>query len=173
MGHKGLNDMKCIWNLFTDGTDKPVTWLDHKPNYRFAIYNFGTVNNTSDDLVLDKETGLIWPRNAFLANRTYNWLDARTSSRELKFANRIGWRLPTVEELSSLVDTRNSRPALPSNHPFVNVQIGATALGYWTSTAFEDGSGAGWFVNLDSGAAGPGNNTILGHFWPVRGGSNA
>ena len=165
--------MKCIWNIFADGTDKPVAWLDHKPNYRFAIYNFGTANNTSDDLVLDKETGLIWPRNAFLVPTPNTWLNTRTSAREFKFANRIGWRLPTVEELSSLVDTRNSRPALPSNHPFVNVQVGATALGYWTSTPFEDGSGAGWFVNLDSGAAGPGNATIPGHFWPVRGGSRA
>ena len=58
------NNMKCIWKLFIDGTDTSVAWLDHKPNTRFAIYNAGTATNPNDDLVLDKETGLIWPRHA-------------------------------------------------------------------------------------------------------------
>src|SRR6185295_12383575 len=54
---------KPIWELFIDETDTPVAWIDHKPNLRFALYNGGTTNPL-DDLVLDKETGLIWPRNA-------------------------------------------------------------------------------------------------------------
>ena len=33
-----------------------------------------------------------------------------------------GWRLPSVAELASLVDPANSNPALPTGHPFSNVQ---------------------------------------------------
>jgi hypothetical protein len=50
---------KPIWKLFVVGTDTAVAWFDHKPNLRFAIYNPGGTSNPSDDLVLDKETGLI------------------------------------------------------------------------------------------------------------------
>jgi uncharacterized protein DUF1566 len=82
--------------------------------------------------------------------------------------------LPTVEELSSLVDTRRSNPALPVGHPFVSVQAGATDPVYWTSTNHENPTAAAWFVNFNSGAAGLGTKggspQILGFVWPVRGG---
>lgn len=40
------------------------------------IYNHGTPEDERDDLVLDKETGLIWARNANLARETKTWKDA-------------------------------------------------------------------------------------------------
>jgi len=166
--------LKPIWELFIDGTDTSVAWTDHKPNTRFAIYNAGGTSNPNDDLVLDKETGLICPRNANLKANALNWLDANTSCRELKFANRIGWRIPTVEELSSLIDTRRTNPALPAGHPFVSVQFGDGVWAYWTSTNHENPSAAAWFVNLGQGGAGlatkGGNPQVLGFVWPVRGG---
>ena len=36
-------------------------WVDHGPNPRFAIYGGGTGNH-ADDVVFDKETGLVWER---------------------------------------------------------------------------------------------------------------
>ena len=163
---------KPIWELFIDETDTPVAWIDHKPNLRFALYNGGTTNPL-DDLVLDKETGLIWPRNANVNGTALNWLDANTTCRGIKIATRIGWRLPTVEELSSLIDTRRTNPALPTGHPFVGVKFGPTEWAYWSSTSHENPDGSAWFVNLGSGAAGlatkGGNPQVLGFLWPVRG----
>lgn len=165
---------KPIWKLFIDTTDTSVAWIDYKANSRFAIYSAGTIQNKNDDLVLDKETGLIWPRNGNLLTNAVPWLDANTMCRTLKFANRIGWRLPTVEELSSLVDVRFSNPALPAGHPFLAVQTGEGVSPYWTSTNYENPSTAAWFVNLgsgDAGTAGKGGEKIpLGFVWPVRGG---
>jgi hypothetical protein len=166
--------MKPIWELFNDGTNSSVAWIDHPPNKRFATFNPGATNNPSDELVLDQETGLIWPRNANVPGAAMNWLDANTSTRELQLGGRIGWRLPTVEELSSLVDTRRSNPALPTDHPFLSVQFGDGVWSYWTSTNSENPSGAAWFVNLGSGSAGlatkGGEPQVLGFVWPVRGG---
>ena len=45
---------------------KSLKWVDHKLNPRFAIYDLGTPADEGDDLVLDKEKGLIWTRNANL-----------------------------------------------------------------------------------------------------------
>jgi hypothetical protein len=163
-----------MWRLFLDGTDTPVPWIDHKPNTRFTIYNPSGTSTPADDVVLDKETGIIWPRNANLKNSAFNWLDANTTCRELKLANRTGWRLPTVEELSSLIDPRLINPALPTGHPFIGVQFGQGVWAYWTSTNYENPSAAAWFVNLGNGgaalAAKGGNPQPLGFVWPVRGG---
>jgi hypothetical protein len=162
----------ALWELFKDGTASPVPWIDHPPNKRFAIYNAGT-NEPHDDVVLDKETGLIWPRDASRAGAPVSWLDANTTVRTFQLATRTGWRLPTVEELSSLVDTRRSNPALPTGHPFVSVQFAPADPVYWTSTDHENPDGSAWFVNFGSGVAGLAtkgtNPQILGFVWPVRG----
>jgi hypothetical protein len=169
---------KCpAWLFFRDGVDESVLWTDHSANPRFAVYisqGGGTATPDSQDVVLDKETGLIWARNANLLGPR-NWLDANTLCRELELANRMGWRLPTVEELSSLIDPRQGPLALPPGHPFQNVQHGSGVPAYWSASNAENPAGAAWFVNPWRGAgphlAGLGNKSIPGFAWPVRGGS--
>lgn len=170
-----------IWNIMKNGSCKPVQWVDHMPNPRFAIYDFKNDSNPanpasfSDDLVLDRETGLVWSRNANLIG-AYNWLDANTNCRGFELGNRAGWRLPTVEELSSLIDPSQTPLALPAGHPFINVQYGQGVLAYWTSTNHENPHADAWFVNFWRGA-GPSlagladKSTQQGYVWPVRGGS--
>jgi uncharacterized protein DUF1566 len=51
---------------------------------------------------------------------------------------RKGWRLPTVQELLSLIDTTQSNPALPPFHTF---EIGSPGPSFWTSTTREDPRG--------------------------------
>ncbi len=48
--------------------------------------------------------------------------------------NRKGWRLPSVHELASLIDSNNlsGNPDLPPGHPFTNVQ-GEPEI-YWSAT---------------------------------------
>jgi hypothetical protein len=158
-----------IWRITHAGSDISVTWKNHPPNPRFAVYDAGTPPDLTDDLVLDKETGLVWTRNANPIGEK-NWLDANTLCREFVFGNRIGWRLPGVEELSSLVDSPQSNPALPIGHPFINVRYGPGVHAYWSSTNSENPSAAAWFVNMGDGKAGLASKSILGHIWPVRGG---
>jgi len=78
-------------------------------------------------------------------------------------SNRVGWKLPTLQELGSLIDTLQTNPALPSGHPF-NV-IGAI---YWSATT--RGTQA-WIVSVETG-----NMATIGQssplfVWCVRGGS--
>jgi len=47
--------------------------------------------------------------------------------------DRLGWRLPAIEELASLVDpTQTHAPFLPTGHPFNNVLIGGQI--YYSAT---------------------------------------
>jgi hypothetical protein len=115
---------------------KSLTWVGHKPNPRFAIYDPGTPTQEGDDLVLDKKTELVWARNANLAGKYLTWGKATVYCKNLDLGNLKGWRLPTQEELSSLVDPSRSVPALPSGHPFINVK----SIHYWSSTQHDSAS---------------------------------
>src|SRR5262249_4205298 len=83
--------------------------------------------------------------------------------------NRYGWHLPSVQELSSLVDV--STKTLPAGHPF-----DALAGTYWTSTTYAFDAAQAWAVVL----GGPGFwsdihstlSALAAHpYWCVRGGS--
>jgi len=95
-----------------------------------------------DGAVTDKLTGLTWTIDANCAGEL-EWNNA------LDFCNTLAagdcgltdgsvagsWRLPSIRELYSLVDYGNHYPALPSGHPFTNVQGGEEVeIGYWSST---------------------------------------
>jgi hypothetical protein len=118
------------------------------------------------EAVLDKETGLVWKRYANTGPVTF--VSATNICLQNIYGGRYGWRLPTFQELSSLVDPAQSSPALPDGHPFLNVQLGR----YWTTTTPSTTTQA-WVVDLGSVS----NLTIINktgsaYVWCVRGGGH-
>jgi len=103
--------MKPIWDI----TD--ASWVDHALNPRFAIWSAGT-KSPDDDVVLDKETGLVWERSPATDRKSLGGAIVYSTTRVV--SHRKGWRLPAIEELLSLVDPGASNPTLPPGHPFVN-----------------------------------------------------
>ena len=81
------------------------------------------------DAVLDKETGLVWEHIPDTETREWNAALIHCYIREL--GGRRGWRLPTYEELTSLIDLNNleGNPDLSPGHPF-SVLTGS----YWSTT---------------------------------------
>ncbi|MEA1934028.1 MAG: DUF1566 domain-containing protein [Thermodesulfobacteriota bacterium] len=116
------------------------------------------------EAVLDKETGLTWAKDANIVAATKTWQNAMSYCRNLSIADRKGWRLPTVEELASLVDTTQDNPALPSGHPFVNVQSDF----YWSSTAYEYHPDVAWGVGMYGGGVYVDDKGNRYYVWPVR-----
>ena len=169
-----------IWQIVKDGTATNVNWVSYSANKRFAVWNADTPLDETDDLVLDKETGLVWARDAGGVGQSH-WWNAINAAAHFEDGNRAGWRLPTRDELLSLVDPGNAggaREALPTDHPFLNVQIGdaQTPVYYWTQTTCEDNSAYAWVVDLESGdpscSAGPAQKAEgPAYIWPVRGGN--
>jgi hypothetical protein len=135
-----------IWEILKKG--KAVHWVDSKYNRRFAIYDAGIANDSSDDLVLDKETGLVWERSP--STITFNWAAAQSHCNQLTLGNRKGWRLPTLPELGSLVDPSVPfpGPTLPAGHPFSNVQ----SESYWSATFYFPNQNDAWDLHFGNGA---------------------
>ena len=143
---------------------KALDWIDHEPNPRFAIHDSDTPNVLTDDLVLDKQTGIIWARDAHLAAKPLTWQDAINHCQSLQLCNLEGWRLPTKDELSSLIDSSQSAPALPKGHPFVNM-----SYTYWTGTTYEDFSDDAYYVHFGQGVVRAYTKQAKYDVWPVMG----
>ena len=116
------------------------------------------------EAVLDRETGLVWEKSPDTTRRF--WDQAVVYCYNKVVGGRKGWRLPTIEELASLVDTTQSGPPLPSGHPFLNVQPSF----YWSGTEYAINPDFAWYVGMDSGGTYNGNKSGRYSVWAVRGG---
>ena len=117
--------------------------------------------------VLDKETGLVWEKSPEITDK-FNWDTAVFHCYNREVANRRGWRLPEVEELTSLVDTRNS-PTLPAGHPFGEIP----AYAFWAITPSEGGTNQYYYrVDFSSGSAYSADKNFEVYVWCVRGGGD-
>lgn len=135
-----------------------------------ASTRFIVLSNWASEAVLDRETGLVWERSPSNLFRTWANHQASSHCNNLNVGHRKGWKLPTIQELASLVDgdpTSSSSPTLPPGHPFQNV--GHTT--YWSATTFSTSSSAAWVVNFYDGRVLPLGKIIENPVWCVRGGS--
>lgn len=141
----------------SDGAlQKGVAW----PSPRFTDNDDGTVT--------DNLTGLMWLKDANSAGNTKTWADALTYCNNLDDSGYDDWRLPNIKEMQSLINFGQLGPALPSGHPFSNVQTNY----YWTSTTYSAESSFAWIMNLYMGAGNNYNKTYELVVWPVRSGNN-
>jgi hypothetical protein len=127
--------------------------------------------------VLDSETGRVWEQSP--STDTFCWtksasspclgapdrVDALSHCYQLEVGGRKGWRVPTIEELASLVDTSQPSPTLPAGHPF-NVR----STPHWSSTTNASDASRAWAVGFGTGTVFNPLKTADREVWCVRGG---
>lgn len=118
---------------------------------------------TRGETILDRLTGLSWLRNADLTGPVL-WSEALARVADLnRGENRRSWRLPSINELESLVDAGMSNPALPLGNPFDGV-----CDVFWSSTTSLYEPDWAWALYLDKGAVGVGQKRQARfHVWAV------
>lgn len=114
--------------------------------------------DNKDGTITDNQTRLIWFKDAKIGKM--NWNKAIDICKELG----EGWRLPKIEELISLIDYSQYKPALPANHPFENVQ----SFGYWSITTYAFCTNHVWLVYMFDGQVGDFDKTNNYYVWPVQ-----
>lgn len=126
---------------FPDGTEQATAsapiWDQILPAAERFVVVMGNV------AVLDRETGLVWQRSTDGVQQ--DWYNATMYCYGLNLGGRMGWRLPTVDQLTSLVDP-SRYPTLPEGSPFTSFD----ALAYWSSTDYIDPNHA-WYVYFSDG----------------------
>jgi hypothetical protein len=104
------------------------------------------------DTVQDNRTGLIWQR---ASSETMTRSDALNYCSGLSLAGTSDWRLPTINELLSIVDDTRSFPAIdPSAFPSTESDH------FWTSSPLASASEIGaWYVHFSYGTSGYSNTS--------------
>ncbi len=154
-------------SVLADPWDKQIT----NPN-RFKV-----LADFSGDAVLDKETSLVWERSP--ETTQFVWSVAQAHCNLKSVGNRKGWRLPTIQELASLVDPTiaSPGPTLPVGHPFLNVQVLAdpaqpgSSSAYWSANTWSSDQTVAWDLTFNTGVVANTSKTTLHYVWCVRGGS--
>jgi uncharacterized protein DUF1566 len=131
---------------------------------------FIVLSNFNSQAVLDRETGLVWERSPSTSG--FIWNNAQTRCNNLTIGARMGWRLPTVHELASLIDPTQpnftDNPTLPTGHPFQNVLSDT----YWSANTNTSASApAAYTVTFRFASVGSSNKSLdFIRAWCVRGG---
>ena len=150
--------------VFSPQSARADVWGDLlDPSVRFTV-----LASFNYDAVLDNETGLIWERAPAPPSQLFIQSGATYTCNNLIVGNngRKGWRLPTVQELGSLVDTNQASPTLPLGHPFVNVDGGF----FWSATVDANSPANAWGLQFSNGAAYGYPSSAFERRWCVRGG---
>jgi hypothetical protein len=156
------------------------SWDKQIAGGRFKI--LGPFNN---EAVLDQETGLVWERqpSALKARWSPYGFDEFPATAHI-FCNvktigkRLGWRLPTIQELASIMDPSQRTPSLPPGHPFI-LTAEQNAGQFWSSSISATdpltSPHSAWMVDL---SVLPADDNVLEadmtdprYYWCVRGGS--
>lgn len=147
--------------------------------------------DNGDGTVTDKTTGLIWLQDASCADLAgtdgdgkADWDTAKTAASNLtndtceltdnSAAN--DWRLPSTQELQSVVNYNYSSPAMSNAIGNAKWEADGGAFSgvqthyYWSSSTYASNAASAWYVNLANGYVGSSSKTSTEYVWPVRGG---
>lgn len=149
---------------------------------KIATGRFVVLSNFSNEAVLDRETGLVWWKRVEESSPYIATGYCATSTK----GGRMGWRLPTISEVTSLLDpsiNNGAVPPLPVGHPFENIPATEQGRGFYlysgtTLPGYPDRLlAAGWWRNItyfiDVSSFPASDSSTTNYLLCVRGGANA
>lgn len=126
----------------------------------------GSYTDNGDYTITDNATGLVWQKCsrgqsgescADTAARI-NWQGALEYCENLDLGGRTDWRLPSLNELKSLLDRSHYNPAI--NTTYFPATVGSY---YWSSSSYV-GTNSAWRVNFYNDIVGYGDKTSVTHY---------
>lgn len=136
-------DKTSIENIFKNyvDTNSPESVRLYKESLqkqkKEALENVASITFVDD--------GLMWQDTIDVQEKVFNRLELKMYCKELTLAQREDWRVPTYQELLSLVDYKRSNPASKAKIMYI------AATKYWSSTQSIGKKGQYWFVDFKYG----------------------
>jgi len=113
---------------------------------RDAVNRYMTKNMSRDEVVVDRETGLMWQQAASPEHMLYNlaaqWIN---NLNKRGFAGYSDWRLPTLDEAMTLMAQAPNSAGLYIDPVFNSKQRA------WMWTADRGEADSAWYVNFNYG----------------------
>ncbi len=146
-----------------DCQDCPDAWDKLLTTDRFELV-------MNDGAVKDKETCLVWER--FPGTYTETWTNTLKYCFEKEVGGRKGWRMPTIEELASIIDMTQPAPKIPADLKELILYVPDTRYYYsMTTKAWLDGGlDDALIVDFGDGTVTEASKEEEFNVWCVRGG---
>lgn len=154
---------------------------------RFVDNGDGTLTDKQTCRMWEKKTGVVGtpnPSDVHNVNNTYSWSTGSPYNPDGTafftflaalngpgaFAGHSDWRLPTPDELSSIVDLTQGNCGGGSG-PCINPAFGPTqSFNYWSATTLAGTPGRAWFVSFSNGGVSINDKTDPNYVRAVRSG---
>jgi hypothetical protein len=128
--------------------------------------------DNKNSTITDTKTGLIWIKNPHTDlpkefKSGMPWQQAIGVCKDLNFAGHKDWRLPTIEELISIIDWE---AGAKSNESTINTKFfpDTKTSWYWTITSCPWDAGHARVVNFSFGSVGNWDKDVSNYVRPVR-----
>ena len=108
----------------------------------------GVEEGCGQGTVIYKDPNLCWQKSV-ASERAENWADASVYCDNLELAGDDDWRLPTADELNSIVEKANLGLVINANF-FTNTEN----VQYWTSSVYANSPDMHWYVDFNNGYQG-------------------
>ncbi|MFZ2199111.1 MAG: DUF1566 domain-containing protein, partial [Thermodesulfovibrionales bacterium] len=144
-----------------------------------AAWPFPRTSENGDGTITDNLTGLTWTKEGNLPGGSMTWQQTLDYVASMNSgAGTYGykdWRLPTVNELQSLVNAKQTNTAawLNTSGGFGNLFLNVQPYYYWSSTTYAADTTNGWFVNIGDGIVYANDKIAPIYVWPVRAGQSS
>lgn len=100
------------------------------------------------NMIKDPKTNLIWEDTMHVSEVKITHIKAKSYCSELKLGSFNNWRIPTLNELLSIVDYTRYKPAMVKEFKHVNKDTL-----YWSSTPYARTSDEFWGIAFKDGAS--------------------
>jgi formylglycine-generating enzyme required for sulfatase activity len=103
------------------------------------------VSLPASNIKIDDSSKRIWQNNDAVEINKKTWYEAKDYCEELVLDNYKDWRLPSIQELQVLVDTKKSIPAIREGFDFTISDY------YWSSTIKYNDEYNAWLIHFEYG----------------------
>ena len=122
------------------------------------LVKYGLVDR-EDGTIFDTRTNLLWQQVS--PDDTYTWEEAKEYCESLTLAGYNDWRLPTIEELKTLI--------VMEHKPTICPIFECKEDWYWSSSSHVVVTYGAWGVHFDDGGVHDGDKDDNGYVRAVRG----
>ncbi len=156
-----------ILSYDADGNVAPYGTIKDDGYYRAGVVrSYGR----SGDVVIDNATGLEWQDNESI-KKPWDEFEGDTAANYcaiLQLGDHDDWRLPSIEELLSLVDYSQYKPSIAKGvFDYIS-----TDVNYWSSTTYVDFISSAWYGNFSNGSSDYGTKSSRDYVRCVRNGQS-
>lgn len=111
----------------------------------FASLIFVASSLVAGQTIYDKTTKLIWQDSKDNKKLSLTYAKAQNYCSKLVIDKHTNFRIPTMDELQSIIDYKNYDPAIVKGFEYVSNEA------YWTTTPFADDDKVVWLIHFKKG----------------------